>query len=78
MTIGGLSQARLGRIHAVLSGYVERGEVPGLVALVSRRGEVHVEAIGAQAVGEGQPVQRDTSIRSSHHITALPLVSSAT
>ena len=30
----------------VLAGYVERGEVPGLVALVSRRGEVHVESIG--------------------------------
>jgi CubicO group peptidase (beta-lactamase class C family) len=30
----------------VLTGYVERGEVPGLVALVARRGEVHVEAIG--------------------------------
>ena len=33
-------------LHDVLSGYVERGEVPGIVALVSRRGQVQVECIG--------------------------------
>jgi CubicO group peptidase (beta-lactamase class C family) len=33
-------------MHDVLAGYVERGEVPGLVALVSRHGETHVECIG--------------------------------
>jgi len=36
----------LERLHQVLAGYVERGDVPGLVALVSQRGAVHVEAIG--------------------------------
>lgn len=46
MSGGGLSSARLERMHQVLAGYVERGDVPGLVALVSRRGEVHVDAIG--------------------------------
>lgn len=30
----------------VMSGYVERGEVPGIITLVSRRGEVHVDCIG--------------------------------
>jgi CubicO group peptidase (beta-lactamase class C family) len=29
------------------AGYVGRGEVPGLVTLISRRGEVHVDEIGA-------------------------------
>jgi hypothetical protein len=29
-----------------MAGHVERGEVPGLVTLVSRRGEVVVDAIG--------------------------------
>jgi len=43
---GGLSAARLARMHDVLAGYVERGELPGFVTLVSRRGEVHVDAIG--------------------------------
>src|SRR5688572_24791297 len=46
----------------VLAGHVERGAVPGLVTLVSRRGETHVEAIGAKAVG-GAPMQRDTIFR---------------
>jgi hypothetical protein len=41
MTAGGLSKARLDRLHGVMAGYVERGEMPGLVTLVSRRGEVH-------------------------------------
>ena len=35
-----LSKARLGRMHDVMAGYIERGEVPGIVTLVSRRGEV--------------------------------------
>src|SRR5690348_832652 len=33
-------------MHGVLGAYVERGEVPGIVTLVSRRGEVHVDCIG--------------------------------
>ena len=44
-----LSRARLGRMHDVMAGYVERGDVPGIVTLVSRRGEVHVDAIGTKA-----------------------------
>jgi CubicO group peptidase (beta-lactamase class C family) len=62
MSGGGLSETRLGRMHDVLAGHVERGGVPGLVSLVSRRGEVHVDAIGAKAVGGG-PVRRDTIFR---------------
>ena len=45
-----LSKAWLGRMHDVMAGYVERGDVPGIVTLVSRRGEVHVDAIGTKAV----------------------------
>ena len=33
-------------MHDVLGAYVERGEVPGIITLVSRRGEVHVDCIG--------------------------------
>ena len=29
MSSGGFSKARLGRMHDVMAGYVERGEVPG-------------------------------------------------
>jgi hypothetical protein len=41
----GLSAARLERMHTVLGGYIDRGENAGLVALVSRREAVHVEAL---------------------------------
>src|SRR5438445_2415415 len=65
MSTGGLSKARLGRIHDVMAGYVERGEVPGIVTLVSRRGEVHVDAIGTKAIGGSDPIRRDTIFRIS-------------
>lgn len=63
MSTGGLSTARLGRMHDVMAGYVERGGVPGLVTLVSRRGEVHVDAIGTKAAGGRGPMRRDTIFR---------------
>src|SRR5437016_6673891 len=63
MSRGGLSKARLDRLHDVMAGYVERGNVPGIVTLVSRHGEVHVDAIGTKAVGGGAPIRRDTIFR---------------
>ena len=42
-----LSKSRLGRMHRVLSGYVDRGNIPGFVALVSRHDDVHIETLGA-------------------------------
>ena len=65
MNTGGLSKARLGRMHDVMAGYVERGDVPGIVTLVSRRGEVHVDAIGTKAAGGSDPIRRDTIFRIS-------------
>ncbi|MCF3121039.1 beta-lactamase family protein [Streptomyces arenae] len=61
---GGLSASRLGRMREVLAGHVDSGAIPGLVALVSRRGEVHVEALGThEAGGAGTPMRRDTIFR---------------
>jgi CubicO group peptidase (beta-lactamase class C family) len=65
MRDGGLSAERLKRLHDVMTGYVERGEVPGLVTLVARRGEGHVDAIGAMAGGSEEPMRRDTIFRIS-------------
>jgi CubicO group peptidase (beta-lactamase class C family) len=65
MRDGGLSAERLKRLHGVMTGYVERGEVPGLVTLVARRGEGHVDAIGAMAAGSEEPMRRDTIFRIS-------------
>src|SRR6266852_5881168 len=63
MSRAGLSKARLERIHQVLSGYVEREEMPGLVALVSREDDVHVETLGTMSVGHPAPMKRDTIFR---------------
>lgn len=46
----------------VLAGYVERDEVCGLVALVARRNDVHVEVVGSLSAG-GAPLQRDAIVR---------------
>src|ERR1700733_14246007 len=58
----GLSASRLGRMHDIMAGHVAGGDMPGLVTLVSRRGEVHVDAIGSIAV-DGAPMRRDTIFR---------------
>ena len=63
MSTAGFSKARLARMHEVMAGHVERGEVPGIVTLVSRRGEAHVDAIGMKAAGGSEPMRRDTIFR---------------
>src|SRR6266545_2718410 len=76
MSTGGLSKARLGRMHDVMAGYVERGDMPGIVTLVSRRGEVHVDAIGTKAAGGSDPIRRDTIFRISS--MTKPITAAAT
>jgi CubicO group peptidase (beta-lactamase class C family) len=76
MSSGGLSAARLGRMHDVMAGYVERGEMPGLVTLVSRHGETHVDVIGTQAIGGNDPMRRDTIFRISS--MTKPITAAAT
>ncbi len=51
------------RLHETLARHVERGELPGLVWLVSRRGEVDAGAIGAMAAGGSEPMRRDALFR---------------
>ena len=63
MSNSGLSRRRLERMHQELSGYVERRELPGLVALVSRHDDVHVETLGTMSVGDPAPMKRDTIFR---------------
>jgi len=58
----GLSKTRLRRIHDVMAGHVDDGSMPGLVSLVSRRGEVFVNTIGRMAI-DGAPMARDTIFR---------------
>jgi Beta-lactamase len=63
VSTGGLSRARLDRMHDVMAGHVDRGELPGVVTLVSRRGVVHVDSIGTTACGGRDPMRRDTIFR---------------
>jgi CubicO group peptidase (beta-lactamase class C family) len=66
VTTGGFSPKRLGRVRDVLERHVDAGFVPGAVAVVARRGEVHVEATGTLAFeGEGSktPMAADTICR---------------
>jgi CubicO group peptidase (beta-lactamase class C family) len=51
MSGSGLSAARLRRLDDVLGRHVDSGEVPGLVALVARRGEVHEVVLGRTEAG---------------------------
>jgi len=60
---GGLSRTRLARMHETMARHVESGRMPGLVTLVSRHGETHVDAIGVKAFGGKEPMRRDTIFR---------------
>jgi CubicO group peptidase (beta-lactamase class C family) len=63
MTTERLSKSGLERMHNVLEGHVERREMPGLVALVSRGDDVHVETIGSLDFDNRAPMRRDTIFR---------------
>ncbi|WP_286292021.1 serine hydrolase domain-containing protein [Aminobacter sp. SS-2016] len=60
---GKFATDRLERMHKVMAGHVESGDVPGLVWAVSRGGETHVEAAGALALGGTAPMRRDSIFR---------------
>jgi CubicO group peptidase (beta-lactamase class C family) len=50
-------------MHQVLSGHIERNQISGLVALVSRHDDVHVETLGLMSFGDPAPMRRDTIFR---------------
>jgi CubicO group peptidase (beta-lactamase class C family) len=60
---GGFSEARLTRMQNHMTGHVERGYVPGIVTLVSRRGDTKVHAVGSKTLDRSDPVRRDTIFR---------------
>ncbi|KPC65214.1 serine hydrolase domain-containing protein [Streptomyces chattanoogensis] len=57
------SETGLRRIRDVLARHVESGKIPGLVALLSRGGETHIEAVGTMRHDGGAPMRRDTIFR---------------
>ncbi len=63
MKNGMWSIPRLKRLDSIMSGYVERGEIPGIVSLVSRGGEVHSHAVGNLAIDRAEPMECDSLFR---------------
>ncbi len=60
----GLSAARLGRLTERLKQGVERGEIPGAVVLVARRGKVaYLESFGLRDPESKAPMRADTIFR---------------
>ncbi|MFH9348987.1 serine hydrolase domain-containing protein [Kitasatospora sp. NPDC017646] len=60
---GGFSGAGLRRVRDVLARHVDSGRIPGVVALVGRGDETHVEALGTMSHDGGAPMRRDTVFR---------------
>jgi CubicO group peptidase (beta-lactamase class C family) len=71
----GLTAAGLKGLHTAAARHVGDEKVPGLVALVARDDQVHVEALGRLAVG-GSPVARDSIFRIAS--TTKPITAAAT
>ena len=71
----GLTRAGIDRLHAAAERHVGDTRVPGLVALVARGADVHVEALGSLSVG-GPPVARDSIFRIAS--TTKPITAAAT
>ena len=63
MTGGWFSHTGLTRLHQVMAGHVERGDMPGSIALVARHGRAHVDVIGTRTFGDVEPLQHDDVFR---------------
>ncbi|MGW5002844.1 serine hydrolase domain-containing protein [Streptomyces hydrogenans] len=59
----GFTEAGLRRVREVLARHVESGRIPGLVALVGRGDDTHLEALGTMRHDGGAPMSRDTVFR---------------
>ncbi len=71
----GLTAHGLARLHSAAEQHVGPKRIPGLVALVARGDQVHVEALGELSVG-GAPVVRDSVFRIAS--TTKPITAAAT
>jgi CubicO group peptidase (beta-lactamase class C family) len=63
MATNEFSRQGLDRVHRVLSGYVQRGTVPGLVAAVAKGDSTHIEALGRRDADRGAAMSRDSIFR---------------
>lgn len=76
MNTPALTQGGVDRLHQAMAARFENGGLPGIVTLVARGDDVHVDVIGNMAFGDEQPMQRNTIFR----ITSMtkPILGAAT
>ncbi len=57
----GLSSTRLARIHAAVQRRIDRGEIPGAVMLIARRGKIaYLDTLGMMNIEERKPMRTNT------------------
>ena len=60
----GMSAEGLGELGAAMQGFVDRGQLAGVVTVVARHGKIaHFETYGMQDIGSGVPMAKDTIFR---------------
>ena len=60
----GMSAEGLGELTAAMQGFVDRGELAGVVTVVARHGKiVHFDTLGKQDLVTGAPMAKDTIFR---------------
>ncbi|MYF29334.1 MAG: beta-lactamase family protein [Gammaproteobacteria bacterium] len=60
----GMNAEGLGKLGAAMQGFVDRGELAGVVTVVARHGKIaHFETYGMQDVETGVPMAKDTIFR---------------
>lgn len=68
----GMSSARLDRLSDVMQGYIDSGDVAGMVILIARDGKVPYEmAFGDRDLASGSPMQTDTIFRIASQTKAI-------
>ena len=63
MTTPALSTEGLDHLHDVMTAHVDAGEMPGLVTLVARGDDVHIDAIGSPSFADRTPLDRSAIFR---------------
>jgi CubicO group peptidase (beta-lactamase class C family) len=58
-----LSAHGLATLHELMAAHVEEGELPGLVTLVARGDDVHVDVVGRPSFAGSEPLSRDAIFR---------------
>jgi CubicO group peptidase (beta-lactamase class C family) len=58
-----LDRGAIEELSRTLSGHVERGDVPGIVALIARGPDFEILCFGEATLGGGRPIGRDTLFR---------------